>query len=1320
MNTRKTLSRAEVTAIRDEAERYIKRRLDNQYGTITQEEIENLFETIKSIYNQNQQNTHENITKEIQKITRPSLLDYTINEADSLKIAYLLSIYTAANQYLENSNDQSYTQLQEHISNATQDLCEQTQKYNNPEGYTKTIAIISQLGKISRTEIRNIELMDSYQKEAVSALYQATVTAPEEPITEEPITEEFTTSLRQTLEEINAQLKRAKEIKKEKQKIKDFSRAKGDFKSDPTFEINTTIKLIEIRKTKLTDKIRNILGEESPDWLKNEVLTCTKLVSEMEESKLIEYIKSFDLKSLEPEQIKQWDKRARLAFVSHYTWKECKERLGGDLLDAKKARAFTHDFTEEDINTLAQANSETGLILSFNKKTAKQIADIIKSGSDDSKKRKTGWHLLEELETGFLHEEKELLDHVNESGCLLWRSYRHRLMEAILYNYKKKTDDFELKVNALIKEEIETSPADFSNNASLDAYIVVLSDPAAVRILSGRESNLDVLPNRLREEVKQENCLGKSVQRARQQGLTIKHLNEIIKKLDSHSPETALLLNELPWFFDGWTTEQFKEEINKPDLEPWLRWAILTQPTFVSSTASETLSQHVKELLESKQGLSPDQIKRLDKASRISFLSSMRSWEECKRILAGQPNNREILQKRLEAFSYGFDHDDIEKLKEAHSEAGLMVALNKHPGKIMGFIVSDPTNSEKRKLGLNVLKEIDDGIFKENHLIIDIIDQNYLLKSYRTVIAKKILYDYDKQKDGFTLEITRSIKEEIQKNPADFSREVSFDALMVALADPTIVNYLAERASRADVLRNAADNAMNTVANIPSNLRKALGLSENPSLQETLEAAKKIPTLIKTAGIEEKASLESVSLATDNYTKQEAEAEEKKEKSEAVSEINGDYYRSLERTCLGQALLTAASKDGTHLNPIEFNTLLDNLQKKDNNAYVSLLKQLPRLFEKDCNFFREKNQENLDASIKLINHYVNANQDVNFLVEKINEHLKNETMTPNDREFFQKLSMSHYKLIKNMYLEKRDLPNPWPVNVIKGALALFAAWGVYKGIKSIVTLDFLMPDFFKKADQKSNTVLSAALLILTASSIASTGGIVLIAILGAAAAVAASTFAYSAYVFIKKLADNAMSTKEEAKRIDSGLIQMFKNMKEDPSLKKQMLFASEESTERLAENILFCESHGIKILNNPAIDKKLRNELNTLCNGVYYKKHSTWASILNVAAIVPTLLSLGIFAGWSPWWQIRKMDKLIQKQKAERAHKEGDQPKARKLSSAIIGAGLEVKEAPTPAANDATNASLHYPGIPPFGSPRETQRNSSSPYPASPKLGRNK
>ncbi len=242
--------RQEVEAIKAEAERYIRLRVGNLDHNFT--EAVHLFQGALP---------YEKMGAIIQeKIEIPGLIFNEINTPDARKIAALLSIYTAANEYLlgaDNGQEEKYAKLQENISKATDDLCQPPDKYNNPAGYVKIIAIIYQLGKTPQPRINSI-LLDAYQDDAVEKLFQITKASYGDLMREDAPTQELITSLplfAQNLIEMVKQLEKTEALKTHQHGLN----RKGDPKHHvSTFKIDRTVDTIKANKVKLTQMVQAI------------------------------------------------------------------------------------------------------------------------------------------------------------------------------------------------------------------------------------------------------------------------------------------------------------------------------------------------------------------------------------------------------------------------------------------------------------------------------------------------------------------------------------------------------------------------------------------------------------------------------------------------------------------------------------------------------------------------------------------------------------------------------------------------------------------------------------------------------------------------------------------------------------------------------------------------------------------------------------------------------------------------------------------------------------------------------------------------------
>jgi len=137
----------QANAIAYEAKKYIKARLDTTLTTA--EELEDLFSAALDIVKKTE-GTYSQVGEKIRTIKRLRTLDTEINKADARKIVALLSIYTAAQAYLncgpDGNKEELYQSMQEKIKTAATDLCaadNYEHKYDRPEGYCTSMVAIS-------------------------------------------------------------------------------------------------------------------------------------------------------------------------------------------------------------------------------------------------------------------------------------------------------------------------------------------------------------------------------------------------------------------------------------------------------------------------------------------------------------------------------------------------------------------------------------------------------------------------------------------------------------------------------------------------------------------------------------------------------------------------------------------------------------------------------------------------------------------------------------------------------------------------------------------------------------------------------------------------------------------------------------------------------------------------------------------------------------------------------------------------------------------------------------------------------------------------
>ncbi|HSW71637.1 MAG TPA: hypothetical protein VLH77_06665, partial [Gammaproteobacteria bacterium] len=701
-----------------------------------------------------------------------------LNEGDAWKVAYLMHIYAAAENYLRLPADEkaakakSYTELKNRIQLAVVDLKrdlkkEEDKKYLKlPEGYATTLEALS-------AESKKKELFKG--KERKTPAHFA--------------------------------------------KYFDFDKYPAAHGVKSQAELHPYLYAVD----ELRMRAREAVVQEQRKHLVEQGLNQENI------QKLSNY------------KIIQYDKKTRMNFIkSLHSWEEAKKILGGEPLDLQilneRIEALRCEMTYADVEELI--NHEVGLMIVFSKQHLKTIASFIEVGAEDDKKRKWGWNILQELDHGFLKDHQPLAEAVNEPGFLLWRSYRHGLMKGSLYGYQD-TDGY-LIVNDLVLQEIATSPADFAREASAAALKVILLDPRAVRLLSNKESNYDALPNLFVKEIHRLNCLGLALQGAAAKGLTMEELGEILKGLQSSDPEAfSTLLNEIPHFFTEWTEDRFREELNKQKEPSWLLWVMLTRAEIVSEMKAEDLGREVRKLIEANL-LAPDQIMRLDLRARIAFIESFESWQACKAFLSA--NDPELFQVRAKAFNYDFDSAQAQHFLENHSEAGCILSFKEATlVEIVNALQNsskDPKHRKlARKLAGELLRELDEEGFLKDFLD-PINEKGYgLWRSYRHRLMEAYLYNYNQEEDG-EFKLTKLVRLEIETSPADFSRDASIDVIKVILQDPALVRFLAAAISHADRVKNVIEDELkqrNCLGQCLERAAKSLSLDDLGQILKVLQ-----------------------------------------------------------------------------------------------------------------------------------------------------------------------------------------------------------------------------------------------------------------------------------------------------------------------------------------------------------------------------------------------------------------------------------------------------------------------------------------------------
>ncbi|MCD6039516.1 MAG: hypothetical protein K0S27_916 [Gammaproteobacteria bacterium] len=291
-------------------------------------------------------------------------------------------------------------------------------------------------------------------------------------------------------------------------------------------------------------------------WLSWGALTNQKIVAAMSSEDLAKHLDPilFHLPILSLDHrvalIQQLDKKARLSLIEKLgEWENAKKTLCSGLKEKDKnaalseiATALTHDFEQNDINTL----SATGLLLSV-AKYPRKVIHFLKNNLQTPVIRQVTKLIIDELEAGYLRghplrKRKELCSEI---------------VKTHLYHYQDQ--DSPLRINSLIREEIIRSPQDFLENPALKYTLkAVLSDRDIVESLARkkevfqriRDASQALFEGDLNRAISSSYLQSYLAEGAKQQLLSIADLSDCIISLDAQKeadrgePAAAAVLEE--------------------------------------------------------------------------------------------------------------------------------------------------------------------------------------------------------------------------------------------------------------------------------------------------------------------------------------------------------------------------------------------------------------------------------------------------------------------------------------------------------------------------------------------------------------------------------------------------------------------------------------------------------------------------------------------------------------------------------------------------------------------------------------------------------
>jgi hypothetical protein len=379
-----------------------------------------------------------------------------------------------------------------------------------------------------------------------------------------------------------------------------------------------------------------------------------------------------------------------------------------------------------------------------------------------------GWNLLSELDQGCLsqekpennalhliiHEKQTMVNSVLPETKEMDYSYRHRLMVRSVYGYiDAASDGYVLTVNGLVRREVLTNPHDFLKGAKLPAFKVILKDPI---IIAG-----------LQEKGKLSAFLKKAVE------------------LDLAK-------------FKNWSYTDFEQALaDKPQEAETICWGMLTQSKIVDSLQPDKLKEYVKKL--ELNTLSNSQIEFMDKKARIAVLENLGGWNDGKAKLGDE----QTIPERVAALTHDFDENDIEKLE--YCETGLIASFKKNPAKVTKIIAAQKDNSVIRRMGWNLLQELDNGFLsKDQELRRELTEWRFGgMLSYLHQFVATSVYCYTGT-EGYDLKVNELIRKEVSTNPKYFKKNATLAAFKVILSDPAIVKDLNKEKQLGNYLAQAA------------------------------------------------------------------------------------------------------------------------------------------------------------------------------------------------------------------------------------------------------------------------------------------------------------------------------------------------------------------------------------------------------------------------------------------------------------------------------------------------------------------------------------
>ncbi len=350
-------------------------------------------------------------------------------------------------------------------------------------------------------------------------------------------------------------------------------------------------------------------------------------------------------------------------------------------------------------------------------------------------------------------------------------------------------------------------------------------------------------------------------------------LSVVVNKLAEAEPDYQAMN-----LFNNWSKEDLDKAlaISKPDHQWLIYLALLSNADVINSENPEVFNNYLNRLELHK--LTARQIELIPKNIRIAYLKNLGPWTNGKALLGGTPPSNKRLREMALSLTKGFEPNDIQKLCTPDEngnvyETALISAFGQaqHMDSITTFITSgDPSKMNKKKLGWDLLTELDHGIWNKtdnSQLHIELNKQNkanmtargalyavniafyYVMDntlgaignapvegsapvaddSFRNRLMIKSVYDYDGTEE-YTPEMCDLIQLECETNSTYFFLNAKIPAIKMALKNPVILSGLFMRLELLSIMQKVIQQGL-----LPSELSEIINSfqkSETPGNQE--------------------------------------------------------------------------------------------------------------------------------------------------------------------------------------------------------------------------------------------------------------------------------------------------------------------------------------------------------------------------------------------------------------------------------------------------------------------------------------------------------